>query len=102
VFVPLGDVAGPGLVRDLYDLDSWLRIAGTGMASLPKSRRKFWDILLSNADTDFDADPGSMGSRVCFIPENLRTSNKIRMVSGTPHAALQKKSPHSMSSRKNF
>jgi hypothetical protein len=91
VFAPLGDVAGPGLIRDLYDLDSWLRSAGTGMPSLPQSRKKFWDILLSRDDADTTPDPGSMGSRILYMPESLKNSARIRTVSHTPHATLPAK-----------
>jgi hypothetical protein len=91
VFVPLGDAAGPGLVRDLYDLDSWLRNAGTGMSSLPESRKKFWDILLGKESLGSMADPGAMGGRTLYMPENIKTSTRIRTVSNTPHAALPEK-----------
>jgi hypothetical protein len=91
VFVPLGDAAGPGLVRDLYDLDSWLRNAGTGMSSLPESRKKFWGILLGKESSADMPDPGAMGGRVLYMPENLKTSTRIRTVSNTPHAPLPEK-----------
>jgi hypothetical protein len=91
VFAPLGDVAGLGLIRDLYDLDSWLLNASTGMPSLPQSCKKLWDILLSRDESDRQPDPGAIRSRILYMPENLKNSSRIRTVSHTPHATLPQK-----------
>jgi hypothetical protein len=46
VFVPLGGLETAGLIRDLYDLDCWLRRSGSGTGpSLPETRRKLWQLL---------------------------------------------------------
>jgi hypothetical protein len=61
------------------------------MPSLPQSRKKFWDILLSRDDSDTIPDPGAMGSRILYMPESLKNSARIRTVSHTPHATLPQK-----------
>jgi hypothetical protein len=61
------------------------------MPSLPQSRKKFWDILLSRDESDRIPDPGAMGSRILYMPESLKNSSKIRTVSHTPHATLPQK-----------
>jgi hypothetical protein len=46
VAVPLGGVKSEGLVRNLYDLDSWLCSGIVGnMLSLPVTRAKLWQII---------------------------------------------------------
>jgi hypothetical protein len=90
VFVPLGGVEGPGLVRDLYDLDIWLRGSGHDGGSLPDTRTLFWKKL---------PEPGHVGegdnshdSRVLFMPESISVSNKIRFVSGSVRNKIPEKS----------
>jgi hypothetical protein len=61
------------------------------MPSLPQSRKKLWDILLSRDESDNIPDPGAMGSRILYMPESLKNSSKIRTVSHTPHATLPQK-----------
>jgi hypothetical protein len=46
VFVPVGGIDSTGLVRDLYDLDCWLRSgAVSNYLSLPSSRATFWKVV---------------------------------------------------------
>jgi hypothetical protein len=48
VLVPLGGIASAGLVRDLYDMDSWLRSGVvSNLMSLPASRETLWRTLES-------------------------------------------------------
>jgi hypothetical protein len=42
VLLPLGGLVGAAVIRDLYDLDSWLIGAGGGDASLPAARGELW------------------------------------------------------------
>jgi hypothetical protein len=87
VFVPLGGVDSEGLIRDLYDLDCWLRTGtGTNIPSLPDARIKFWETLCgSNKGTDRHS------GRTMFMPECLTSSTKIRTVSERPPAELPEK-----------
>jgi hypothetical protein len=85
VLVPLGGCGGEALVRDLYDLDSWIRGGGRDGDALPDSRAKFWKIALD----DMDADRGNLnGTRVLFMPESMSNSNKKRTVAGILHVNL--------------
>jgi hypothetical protein len=46
ISVPLGGVDGEGLVRDLYDLDCWLRGGAVStFLSLLNSRSSFWKVV---------------------------------------------------------
>jgi hypothetical protein len=87
VFVPLGGLETAGLIRDLYDLDCWLRRSGSGSShSLPETRRKLWQLLTeSNYSTATGTD------RTLFMPESLSASNKIRTYSAPPDPDLPAK-----------
>jgi hypothetical protein len=86
VHFPLGGVASESLVRDIFDLDSWLRSGMAGlMLSLPKSRDQFWKIV--RRDSDFSPAQG-MSERVYFLPESVQNSHKVRTVSGTLNSPL--------------
>jgi spermidine/putrescine-binding protein len=82
VLVPLGGVPSAGLIRDLYDLDSWLRSGVvSNLMSLPASREALWRMLeLSNKVTL--SVQAANAERVRYMPENIKTSSKIRMISG--------------------
>jgi hypothetical protein len=46
VHFPLGGIRSEGLVRDMYNLDAWLRSGIVGsILSLPLTREKFWQIV---------------------------------------------------------
>jgi hypothetical protein len=86
---PLGGIESDGVVRDLYDLDAWLRSGVVGaMLSLPITREKFWRVvrsesaLLANQCTS---------KRVLFLPENISNSHKIRIIAGSIDSELQEK-----------
>jgi hypothetical protein len=88
VFVPLGGVEGGGLIRDLYDFDSWLRSSGHGGDALPGARACFWDIVHNKSSAGGTPDMTNHGTRTMYMPESLHSSSKIRTVSGSPHVLL--------------
>jgi hypothetical protein len=80
VFVPLGGMDSAGLIRDLYDLDCWLRRAtGTSVPSLPAARAKLWEILCGSG-----SGSGKHSDRTIFLPESITSSTKIRTISERP------------------
>jgi hypothetical protein len=84
VFVPLGGIDTPGLIRDHYDLDCWLRKSvPSSAASLPVARRKLWQILTESGS---GSAPGT--DRTIFAPESLHNSTKIRTISAPPNPPL--------------
>jgi hypothetical protein len=86
VTVPLGGIQSEGLVRDLYDLDSWLRSGIVGnMLSLPVTREKLWKII--GRECRHWAD-NATGERSLFMPENFTSSHKIRTISGSVGESL--------------
>jgi hypothetical protein len=87
--VPLGGIESAGLIRDLYDLDCWLRVnTGTNVPSLPAARTKLWEILNSS-----NTGTGTHSDRTLFLPESLTSSNKIRTISGRPPVVPEKIEP---------
>jgi hypothetical protein len=77
---------GEALVRDIYDLDSWLRSGVAGlMLSLPKSREQFWKIVRKDC-VNFSEHP--MCERVFFLQESIQNSHKVRTVSGSTDSVL--------------
>jgi hypothetical protein len=79
VVVPLGGIQSEGLVRDLYDLDSWLRSGIVGnMLSLSVTREKLWKIIGRECRRWAD---NATGERSLFMPENYTNSHKIRTIS---------------------
>jgi hypothetical protein len=87
VFVPLGGLETAGLIRDLYDLDCWLRKSGSGSGpSLPETRRKLWQLL-----TESNNGSATGTDRTLFMPESLSASNKIRTYSAPPDPDLPAK-----------
>jgi hypothetical protein len=94
--VPLGGIESEGLIRDLYDLDCWLRIStGTNIPSLPAARAKLWEILSSN-----NTPAGSQSDRTLFMPESLASSTKVRTISEKPQSVLAKIGPISEKDKK--
>jgi hypothetical protein len=93
VFVPLGGIDTPGLIRDLYDLDCWLRRSvPISAASLPEARRKLWQIL-----TESGSGSATGTNRTIFVPESLHSGTKIRTISAPPNPPpFLKKSHHSV------
>jgi hypothetical protein len=82
LLVPLGGIASAGLVRDLYDMDSWLRSGVvSNLTCLPASREVLWRTL-ENANKIALSIRAANAERVLYMPENFKTSSKIRMVSG--------------------
>jgi hypothetical protein len=84
LMVPLGGIESAGLIRDLYDLDCWLRNnTGTNVPSLPAAWAKLWETLSgSNTGTGMHSD------RTLFLPELLMSSTKIRTISERPPAVV--------------
>jgi hypothetical protein len=79
VHAPLGGIESEGLIRDLFDLDSWLR-SGTvsTLLSLPKSRETFWRVVRrENKELSI-----KFAERTLFLPESFKSSRKIRTISG--------------------
>jgi hypothetical protein len=96
--VPLGGVWSEALVRDIYDLDSWLRNnAFSNQAPFPKSREKFWEIVRAE---NHDEAAGNSGTKVLFLPVSLENSKKIRTVSGSVDCMPEKIKPISGSGEK--
>jgi hypothetical protein len=86
VAVPLGGIQSEGLIRDLYDLDSWLRSGIVGnMLSLPVTREKLWNIIGRECKRWAD---NATGERSLFMPENFTNSHKIRTISGSVGESL--------------
>jgi hypothetical protein len=82
VLVPLGSVPSAGLVRDLYDLDSWLRSGVvSNLMSLPASREALWR-MLEHANKIMLSVQAANAERVMYMLENIKTSSKIHMISG--------------------
>jgi hypothetical protein len=80
VHVPLGGIESGNLIRDMYDLDSWLRSgAVSSQLTLPKSRENFWNVI---KDENTDHSNSCTAERTFFIPESYKNSHKIRTVSG--------------------
>jgi hypothetical protein len=79
VFVPLGGIESAGLIRDLYDLDCWLRIS-TG-TNVPAACTKLWESLCG-------AGSGKHSDRTLFLPESITSSTKIRTISMRPPAVV--------------
>jgi hypothetical protein len=73
--VPLGGIESAGLIRDLYDLDCWLRVnTGTNVPSLPAARTKLWETL-NNTNTG----TGIHSDRTLFLPESLKSAALFAM-----------------------
>jgi hypothetical protein len=101
VCFPLGGIRGEGLIRDLYDLDAWLRsgIVGT-MLSLPLTREKFWEIVKIESGM---VSTSNTAERTLFLPETISNSHKIRTVSGSVEGLLPGKiTPLSESNEKEL
>jgi hypothetical protein len=91
VHAPLGGIESEGLIRDLFDLDSWLR-SGTvsSLLSLPKARETFWRVVRrENKELTV-----KFAERTLFMPESFKSSQKIRTISGeTPDPVPNKIRP---------
>jgi hypothetical protein len=89
VHFPLGGIESEGLIRDMYDLDAWLRsgVAGT-MLSMPISREQFWKIMV---DDSMELSVTNTHERTLFMPENFTNSHKIRTISGSVAGMLPAK-----------
>jgi hypothetical protein len=100
VHVPLGGIESGNLIRDMYDLDSWLRSgAVSSQLTLPKSRENFWNVVKSE-NTD-DSNPCT-AERAFFVPESYKNSHKIRTVSGETGPLPAKIKPISETGEKNI
>jgi hypothetical protein len=72
ISVPLGGVEGEGLVRDLYDLDCWLRGGDVStFLSLPNLRSSFWKVV-----RDENGALSTTSERTLFLPESYNNSKK--------------------------
>jgi hypothetical protein len=86
VHAPLGGVQSNGLIRDMYDLDSWLRSGNiTTMASLPATRECFWRLVSRDSCV---ASTSNTMERAMFLQENISNSSKIRVISGSVNECL--------------
>jgi hypothetical protein len=80
VIVPLGGIDSEGLIRDLYDLDCWLRSGAVStFLSLPNARAKLWTVV---RDENNDLCGAVAKERVLFLPESYTNSRKIKTISG--------------------
>jgi hypothetical protein len=81
VFIPLWGIESEGLVRDLYDLDCWLRSgAVSSYLSLPRTREKLWTVIRDECNGLVSA---LSCERVLFLPESHASSRKIRTISAS-------------------
>jgi hypothetical protein len=86
VHFPLGGIQPEGLIRDMYDLDAWLRSSIVGaMLSLPLTREKFWQVVRWESERLATA---STAERTLFLPEAINNSHKIRTISGSVEGLL--------------
>jgi hypothetical protein len=88
VLLPLGGLVGAAVIRDFYDLDSWLIGAGGG-GSLPVARAELWRACLGGSGST--SGENSNDTRVHFMPESIHSSSKVRTLSGAPHVPLPAK-----------
>jgi hypothetical protein len=80
VHFPLGGIESDCIIRDMYDLDSWLRSGIVGvMLSLPASRELFWKIVREDNMTTTNQN---CGERTLFLLVAIDNSQKICTVSG--------------------
>jgi hypothetical protein len=80
VFVPIVGVYSPQLVRDMFDLDSWISNAGLPDAHTCSSvRSEYWHIIGGG-----DAPLGE--SRTLYIPHSIRNPRKVTFISAAPMA----------------
>jgi hypothetical protein len=81
VFLPLGGVESPGIIRDMYDVDCWLKSGSISSSfSLPATRNAVWQIFCD--ENKGDQNLIEYCERTLFLPESLRESKKIRTVAG--------------------
>jgi hypothetical protein len=86
VHFPLGGVRSEGLIRDMYDLDAWLRSGIVGaMLSLPVTRENFWKVVRAESERLATA---STAERTLFLPEAINNSHKMRTISGSVEGLL--------------
>jgi hypothetical protein len=79
VFLPLGGIESSGLIRDLYDLDAWLRNGTSSITvSLPHTRSTLWSELRGDSK---EASGCSSGERVLNLPESISSGRKIKTLS---------------------
>jgi hypothetical protein len=80
VFMPIVGVYSPQLVRDMFDLDSWVGNAGLSDAHTASTvRTEYWQII------------GGGGvplgeNRTLFIPHSIRNPRKVTFISAAPMA----------------
>jgi hypothetical protein len=79
VTIPLGGIESDGLVRDLYDLDSWLCSgAVNSYLSLPRTHEKLWHVI---RDENKALTSVICSERIYFLPESYTSSKKIWTIS---------------------
>jgi hypothetical protein len=78
---PIGGVKAGGLIRDLFDLDSWLQCSATWPgAQLSGARRAFWEVVMSTVGVPFVAHL----ERVLFILTSSRNPRCRSFSSASP------------------
>jgi hypothetical protein len=91
VFLPLGGIESSGLVRDLYDLDAWLRNGTSSFTvSLPHTRSTLWAELKGSTT---EASGSSSGERVLYLPESIGNGRKIKTLSHRIDPPFRTRSP---------
>jgi hypothetical protein len=81
VFLPLGGVESPGIIRDMYDVDCCLKSGSISSSfSLPATRNAVWRVFCEENGEDQNLIEHC--ERTLFMPESLKESKKIRTVAG--------------------
>jgi hypothetical protein len=71
--VPIGGLGRGGLIRDIFDHDSWLHCSTTGAIDLLAGARKvFWEIIGSTTGVPLVPQP----ERMLFIPASIRNPRR--------------------------
>jgi hypothetical protein len=81
IFLPLGGVGSPGIIRDMYDIDCWLKSGSVSSSfSLPATRSAVWEVF---RDENIIVDQPEINhvDRTLYMPESSTESKKIRTIS---------------------
>jgi hypothetical protein len=71
--VPIGGLGGGGLIRDIFDFDSWLHCSTTGATDLLAGARKvFWEIIGNTTGVPLVSQP----ERMLFIPTSSKNPRR--------------------------
>jgi hypothetical protein len=76
VFLPLGGVGSPGIIRDMYDIDCWLKSGSvTSSFSLPATRSAVWEVFREENNIVEQPDIHH-ADRTLYMPESLTKAKR--------------------------